>query len=45
LVGFSKYTSLPETVEFALFHHKTIDRQENAVKLYQQINPNVKEKL
>jgi hypothetical protein len=37
LVGFNKYTSLPETVEFALFHHKTIDRQEKQNEFYNKI--------
>jgi hypothetical protein len=38
LVGFSKYTSLPETVEFALFHHKTIDRQEKQNEFYEKFS-------
>ena len=34
LVGFKTYTSLPEVLEMALFHHKTIDRQERQNEFY-----------
>ena len=37
LVGFNKYTSLPETLEFALFHHKTIDKQEKQNEFYNKL--------
>ena len=45
LDGFKTYTALPDVEYFALYHPKTIAKQEQAVKLYQTINPNVKEKL
>jgi hypothetical protein len=45
LDGFKTYTMLPDVEYFALYHPKTIDKQEQAVKLYQTINPNVKEKI
>ena len=35
----------PEYPDYSLLHHKTIQKQEAAVKLYQAINPNVNEKL
>ena len=37
LVGFKTYTSLPEVLEMALFHHKTIDRQEKQNEFYNKI--------
>jgi hypothetical protein len=45
LNGFKTHGMLPLEEEWALYHPKTIERQEQAVKLYQIINPNVKEKL
>ncbi len=36
---------LPIEEEWALYHPKTIERQEKAVKLYQTIDPTVKEKI
>ena len=37
LVGFKTYTSLPEVVEMALFHPKTIEKQEKQNKFYDTI--------
>jgi hypothetical protein len=45
LDGFKTYTSLPDNESYALFHPKTIEKQEAAVKLYQTLNPLVKEKI
>jgi hypothetical protein len=45
LEGFKNYTALPDVEYFALYHPKDIKKQERAVKLYQTINPNVKEKI
>lgn len=43
--GYRQFTYLPMDEDYALYHPKTIERQENAVKLYQNIDPSVKEKL
>jgi hypothetical protein len=45
IVGFENYTSFPALEVYCIKHIKSLEKQENAVKLYQQINPNVKEKL
>ena len=45
LDGFKTYTSLPDNESYALFHPKTIEKQEAAIKLYQTLNPLVKEKI
>jgi hypothetical protein len=45
IVGFESYTSFPALEIYCIKHIKSLEKQENAVKLYQQINPNVKEKL
>jgi hypothetical protein len=45
IVGFESYTSFPALEIYSIKHTKSLEKQENAVKLYQQINPNVKEKL
>lgn len=45
IFGFESYTSLPFDEIYCLKHVKDIEKQENAVKLYQQINPQVKEKI
>jgi len=37
LVGFKTYTSLPEVVEMALFHPKTIEKQEKQNNFYDTI--------
>lgn len=37
LVGFKTYTTLPEVLEMALFHHKTIERQEKQNEFYEKI--------
>jgi glycosyltransferase involved in cell wall biosynthesis len=37
LVGFKTYTSLPEVEEMALYHPKTIEKQEKQNKFYEQI--------
>jgi hypothetical protein len=34
LIGFNTYTTLPEDERFALYHHKTIDRQEKQNEFY-----------
>jgi len=43
--GIESYTNFPMEETYCLKHIKTIEKQENAVKLYQQINPEVKEKI
>lgn len=45
IVGFETYTTFPDLEIYSIKHIKSLEKQENAVKLYQQINPNVKEKL
>ena len=45
LEGFKSYTPFPEMEELALRHPKTIERQENQVKRYQEIDNNVQEKI
>ena len=43
--GHGQFAYLPMEEQWALYHPKTIDRQEAAVKLYQTIDTNVREKL
>ena len=45
LDGHKQFAYLPMEEDWGLYHPKTIERQENAVKLYQIIDPTVKEKL
>lgn len=45
IVGFENYTAFPALDIYCIKHVKSIEKQENAVKLYQEIEPNVKEKL
>ena len=45
LDGHKQFAYLHMEEEWSLYHPKTIERQENAVKLYQIIDPTVKEKL
>ena len=45
LDGFKLYAPLPDNESYALFHPKTIEKQEAAIKLYQTIDPLVKEKI
>jgi hypothetical protein len=37
LSGFTTYAVLPEEIEYCLFHHKTIERQEKQNEFYSQI--------
>lgn len=37
LVGFTKYTLMPEDEDFCIYHPKTIDRQEKQNELYSKI--------
>jgi hypothetical protein len=43
--GYKTIAQLPAYEDLALYHPKTIERQEKAVKLYQTIDPTVKEKI
>jgi hypothetical protein len=45
IIGIESYSSFPMDEVYCLKHIKSIEKQENAVKLYQTINPEVKEKL
>jgi hypothetical protein len=45
IVGFESYSSLPGDEIYCLKHIKSIEKQESAVKMYQEINPEVKEKI
>jgi glycosyltransferase involved in cell wall biosynthesis len=45
IVGCESYSNFPMDEVYCLKHIKSIEKQENAVKLYQTINPEVKEKL
>jgi len=45
IVGYNSYTNFPGDEIYCIKHIKTIEKQENAVKMYQQINPDVKEKI
>ncbi len=45
IVGIETYSFFPVAEVYCIKHTKTLEKQENAVKLYQQINPEVKEKL
>ena len=45
IVGFESYSAFPPEEVYCIKHSKNIEKQENAVKLYQTINPEVKEKL
>lgn len=38
LTGYDVYSNLPEEKDYCLFHHKTIDKQENQNKFYSEIN-------
>ena len=38
LSGYETYSAFPEEKEFCLFHSKTIDRQENQNKFYEEIH-------
>jgi hypothetical protein len=45
LDGYKTIAQLPAFEDLSLYHPKTIERQEKAVKLYQIIDPTVKEKI
>ena len=38
LTGYYVYSNLPEEKDYCLFHHKTIERQENQNKFYSDIH-------
>jgi len=43
--GYKTFIDLPFEEEWSIIHNKTIENQEKAVKLYQSIDSNVREKL
>ena len=43
--GAKSYAYLPALDHWCLSHPKTIEKQEKAVKLYQELDPNVREKI
>lgn len=43
--GAKSYAYLPALEHWCLSHPKTIEKQERAVKLYQELDPNVREKI
>jgi glycosyltransferase involved in cell wall biosynthesis len=45
LDGYKTIAQLPAYEDLALYHPKTIEKQEKAVRLYQIIDPTVKEKI
>jgi hypothetical protein len=45
IVGYNSYTNFPGDEIYCIKHIKSIEKQENAVKMYQQINPEVREKI
>jgi hypothetical protein len=45
IVGYNTYTNFPADEIYCIKHIKSIQKQENAVKMYQEINPEVREKI
>jgi hypothetical protein len=45
IFGYESFTAFPFDEIYCIKHVKSIEKQENAVKLYQQINPQVREKI
>lgn len=44
ITGYNDVSNFPASEEWCLYHHKTLDKQQKQIDLYQTYNPNLKEK-